>query len=424
MSNYKDYLKMKWIYPKMTEKHPELKKAGKVEKCYKILAPIITAEVDILQKPIESFEEIEKLILRLIGASVKDKNELAKLTGIPVNYIENMISIFITQKLLKEDGTTLTENGIISLQTGEKHIVTTEKRKIQINGITGNVMPKKFQIYENELLKIQDIHQRELYQIPAYEQMQVVEDSLWEEMKENVEQYVYIYNETSTSNVEKISISQIIDHSYTYFFLLKYENLKQPILIAKSKLYKNEKMEFYYEPLWIYKEDANYLGIKEKEIIGKSKQNMINFENRIQQMYLLKEENVIKFLEKWHVKRVEDSNTYEVKLNGNEYDKNLLFQMQYISYPKASIPCFPEDNEKLNGEVFYFYTKDGKKYEEMQEIAKVICLYMKKVKEKYQSAKDENCKKDNPDITEKMINELVDISKEKIEKYLKEFKNL
>lgn len=424
MSNYKDYLKMKWIYPKMTEKHPELKKAGKVEKCYKILAPIITAEVDILQKPIESFEEIEKLILRLIGASVKDKNELAKLTGIPVNYIENMISIFITQKLLKEDGTTLTENGIISLQTGEKHIVTTEKRKIQINGITGNVMPKKFQIYENELLKIQDIHQRELYQIPAYEQMQVVEDSLWEEMKENVEQYVYIYNETSTSNVEKISISQIIDHSYTYFFLLKYENLKQPILIAKSKLYKNEKMEFYYEPLWIYKEDANYLGIKEKEIIGKSKQNMINFENRIQQMYLLKEENVIKFLEKWHVKRVEDSNTYEVKLNGNEYDKNLLFQMQYISYPKASIPCFPEDNEKLNGEVFYFYTKDGKKYEEMQEIAKVICLYMKKVKEKYQSAKDENCKKDNPDITEKIINELVDISKEKIEKYLKEFKNL
>lgn len=424
MDNFKKYLNMNKIYPNMIEKYKEFEKAGKIEKCYKILMPVVIAEVDILQKPVESFEEIEKVILKLVDASVTQKEEIAKLTGIPVNYVQNMISLFITQKLLTDDGTKLTDMGELSLKTGGKHITTVEKRRIQINGITGNIMPKKFQIYENELQEISQMNPNELYKLPTYEMLQVIDESIWDEMKQNVEEYVYIYNETSESNVEKISISQVIDNTYAYAFLIKYENLQQPILISKSKIYMadTEKMEFSYEPLWIYKEDAKYLGIEEKEIIGKTKTNIIRFKNQIEKMYIINEEKVIKYLEKMKVKNVEGKNTYEIGLKGNEYNKDILFKIKYIHTEKSEIPYFPDDNENVNGEVFYFYTNNSKEKKEMDEISEVVCLYMVKVKNKLGSAKAENCKKDNKDIVDDIIKELTNIPEENIRKHIKNFK--
>lgn len=249
MSDVGSYWNMRYIYPKLMEKHKELEKAGRLCKCYKILAPILTIEVNIKQAPNESFEEIEKLILSLIDAGVNEKQEISELTGISVNYIESIISLLVTQKLLTEDGKFLTDNGQISLQTGEKYINIIEKKRFQVNGITLNIMPKKFTIYGKELLKMQQVKEYEFGKNPTYEMLQVIEDNTWEDIEKNIKQYVQILNDLSSNNIQDISLGGVIDSCYTYFFLLEFEFLQQPIIVAKSFEFINNKVEFYYEPL-------------------------------------------------------------------------------------------------------------------------------------------------------------------------------
>ncbi len=417
MNDFRKFLDRKRIYFELMNKHQELEKAGKLLKCYNVLVPILTIEVDIVQTPTESFEEIEKLIMRLIEASVIENKEIEQLTGIPILHIQNIKSLLATQKLLTEDGKNLTESGRLSLKVGEKKITTIEKRKFQVNGITTTIMPKKFQIYPNELLKIEQLENMELYGNPTYEMLDVMEDYAWQEMEENIKQYVETLNEISSSNIQSISMGQILEYSYTYFFLLEFEKLQQPIIVAKSKKYINHEMEFSYEPLWIYKKDAEFLQIEEKEIIGKRKNNMIHFKTRMDHLYKIKEEKVNAFLEKWNAKIMVDEITYEISLRKEEENKDILEQIKSVGVRESNCPIFPADYDGLNGEVFYFYTKDQERWEELKVISDVLSLYKKAIWDKYGNASVENFKKENKDIFEQIANKLPEIPKDTLKKY-------
>ena len=418
---------MKSVYPKFCKQNEDFVKAGRLEKFYQIICPITIVEVDILQKPTESFEEIERLILSLIEAGITTAKEIETLTGIPENYGEKLIALFREQKLLQENNNKLTEVGKLSLQTGERIVTKLEKRRVQINGLTGKILPKRFQLYENQLFNIEDFQEYYFYQFPIQEKMQIMDDNICEEMEKNIEEYVDVYNENTSSNVDKITASEIIGTSYTFCYLAKYEHLQDPVLIAATKRFANEQMNFSYEPLSMSEADAQLLGIEAKEVIDKERKSLIHFMQDIM-LNNPKQKNYgdefIKYLAEFQAELTEQQSCYRIKIRDNWYNPKLLYMVDEIGKGKPEKPCFPDYKMKYNGEVFYFYIENEEEYEKWKEIVEIIQCYQDEVALIRGNKKEETCKQDNDEAVEKVIQRFSKKDPDIVKSHLVEFRKV
>lgn len=416
---------MKSVYAKFSRQNEVFQKAGRLEKFYQIICPITVVEVDILQKPTESFEEIERLILSLLEAGIQTAKEIEELTGIPENYGKKLIALFREQKLVEENNNTLTNIGKLSLQTGERVVTKLEKRRVQINGLTGKILPKRFQLYENQLFRIEELENYDFYQYPIQEKRQVIEDNIWDKMEKNVEEYVDLYNQTSSSNVDQITTSEIIGTSYTFCYLAKFEHLQEYVLIAATKRFENNQMNFSYEPLSISETDAKWLTIEEKEIIDKDRKSLTNF---IQDIILSNAKQTgygkefIDYLAELQAERTEKQNCYRIDMKNNWYNPKLVYLATEIGKGKPENPYFPDYELKFNGEVFYFYVEEEEEYEKWKEIVTIIHSYQKEVASLRGNKKLETCKQDNKEAIQRVVQQYPEKDPQMVENCIAEFK--
>lgn len=207
-----------------------------LEYFHSFLCPVAIAEADVKEYLIEDYDELELLVLRLYEAGFRDIQSLTQLSGMKGSLIERALyNERIVYHHIEPDSGIITDMGYKTLEENitnklEKHVIYDTKRNLQIEAVTGTVIPS---FLEDKTEKMRSVYDESIDTIVPRNMIEYDEE-LKKEINNRLREYIHldIINEGDTiESVGGIYSKQI---KYRWAFLTLFKGMQYPIIVLRG----------------------------------------------------------------------------------------------------------------------------------------------------------------------------------------------
>ena len=186
---------------------------------FKVAYPIAILEVDAMERTKEDFPLVEKTILKMYRNHVSNPRIISKALGLTESYVCKVI------RLLEAYGhiayNQLTELGRESLEQNSSIKMNEEKRKIQVDAITGDPIGIKELVSEQILSNVSESG----FRVPHLKPLLGIDKSRLESIvKEQYTNYIDKGDYSLHTNVESINDVKYVELKYAKAFYMEDEN--------------------------------------------------------------------------------------------------------------------------------------------------------------------------------------------------------
>lgn len=202
------------------------------------LCPVAFAEAMVKEHIVEDYDALELLVLRLYNAGFRTVKEMASLSGMKEVMIERALNneINVYHHIDPEIGD-LTDMGKKTFIENEinnsvNHISYTTPRRLQIEAVTGTVVPAYLE--ENNIKFLKTVLEEKADGVVPRESV-IFDEELKREINDRLAEYKHmdILNEGDTIvGIESINTSQLY---YRWAYLAKFEGMKYPMIVMQGK---------------------------------------------------------------------------------------------------------------------------------------------------------------------------------------------
>lgn len=256
---------------------PEFFAKHKLKRFQFFYYPVSIAEVDVKEYIIEEYESVELLVLQLFDAGLTNANDIHILTGLDELLVTRIIDnerfvyghIESGSNSLTEMGRkTLEENSNLQGEQAIQHALYDVKREIQIEALTGTVIPYGCETNKKRLVfNVSDEYSR----ILPRETVQIDEE-LTREIRERLDEYKHydILNDGET--IRDFGPVRTREVRYGRAFLAEFSEFIHPMIIIEGYRFDEEgkgRIKFY-TPTALSASNAQVLikdGVKPEEYL-------------------------------------------------------------------------------------------------------------------------------------------------------------
>lgn len=236
---------------------------NKIELFSEVYYPIAILEGELNETAYEDFELAQMAVLKFVREGMTDAEEIAKIMGLGIHYVQDILKQLTDYNFISEKG--ITEDGLVSLKSGKKILHNTVKQRFQADAITGELLKVSDQLFEvdfenkdHTVMHIPHLLHREgLSQEDINEQLS----------KNDLSEYKRYKDEIFNANLDEIRNISCVDLQYIRAYMLKLQNVENPIIF--SYRYDSSTEKFSERLSWLpmrvpYAEVYGLLGFSKK----------------------------------------------------------------------------------------------------------------------------------------------------------------
>lgn len=207
--------------------------------------PIAVLELDIVEATSEEFDTVEHAILELMAAGIQGSSEIADLLGLPTNFVRSIASVLAGYGHI-EDGQ-VTALGMQSIGDGVKYTRHHIRQKVQVDTLTGTLLPRDLVQPNSVLLTAEETENRITHMMPN----PILSSDVLHPFLGDLARFKHIRNSVLHTNVEQIEGVHSQEIRYAYSFLVQFEHLSHPLVILRSRQHGGSKPDFSWRPIAI-----------------------------------------------------------------------------------------------------------------------------------------------------------------------------
>ncbi|PJI06845.1 MULTISPECIES: hypothetical protein [Clostridium] len=235
---------------------PELFKAGKLKYMSLFYCPISIANVEALEYTRAEFESIELLILKLYDAGLHTAEAINEVTALDKKLVRKMLTLEENAYKHIKDGK-LTELGQISLKERINHVIYEVVKEIEFDAVTGSIIRHELEQRKDKLFKGANFKGDTAVPQKIIE----VDEKVKNEITNRLDEYKHAEIGVLDKNIKEIIDVKTSTLRYTRAYAVEFENLIDPMIILKGRIFNKEKKvpTIIWKPISISLSNCNYL---------------------------------------------------------------------------------------------------------------------------------------------------------------------